>query len=350
MSLFLGLETSCDDTSVALVAGDGEVLKLYKYTKDEDHRPFGGIVPERASRNHLKSIVSLLKEIETDLNKSFGLSFKELSGIGYTSRPGLLGSLIVGSVAAKTLSQVFDTPIYPVNHLEGHVLSPWLYEKSNGFAKEMVFPHLSLIVSGGHTQLVLVKAIGDYEILGSTRDDAVGEAIDKFSKSLGLGFPGGPIVDKKSLTGNPKAHSFPRPMIKEPHYDFSFSGLKASASRYILEKKNFSETEVNDLCASYLEACVEVLEVKTKKALMEYKPKGGFSVAGGVSANSLLRKRFESLAKDLDTPLFIPPLKFCTDNGAMIALVAALRLSEDKNELNFEPSSKSLAGDFYDKR
>ena len=278
------------------------------------------------------------------------LSFKELSGIGYTSRPGLLGSLIVGSVAAKTLSQVFDTPIYPVNHLEGHVLSPWLYEKAKGCApKEMLFPHLSLIVSGGHTQLVLVRALGDYEILGSTRDDAVGEAIDKFSKSLGLGFPGGPIVDKRSLRGNPKAHSFPRPMIKEPHYDFSFSGLKASASRYILEKKDFSETEISDLCASYLEACVEVLEVKTKKALIQYRPKA-FSVVGGVSANSLLRKRFETLAKDVDTPLFIPPLKFCTDNGAMIALVAACRLSKNTAELNFEPSSKSLAGDFYDKR
>ena len=350
MSLFLGLETSCDDTSVALVAGDGEVLKLYKYTKDEDHRPFGGIVPERASRNHLKSVVSLLKEIETDLNQSFGLNFKQLSGIGYTSRPGLLGSLIVGSVAAKTLNQVFDTPLYPVNHLEGHILSPWLYEKSEGAApKEMIFPHLSLIVSGGHTQLVLVRAIGDYEILGSTRDDAVGEAIDKFSKSLGLGFPGGPLVDKKSITGDPKAHSFPRPMIKEPNYDFSFSGLKASASRYISGKVDFSEAEVSDLCASYLEACIEVLEVKTRKALIEFKPKG-FSVVGGVSANSLLRKRFESMAKDLDVPLFIPPLKFCTDNGAMIALVAALRLPNINDQLDFEPSSKSLAEDFYDKR
>ena len=344
MSTFLGIETSCDDTSISLVKVSGEVLKLQKYTNDEDHKPFGGIVPERASRNHLKSIAGLLANLE--------INFKELSGVGYTSRPGLVGSLIVGAVAAKTLSQIHDLPLFPVNHLEGHIFSPWLFDKSLGEKqKSMAFPHLSLIVSGGHTQLVLVHGLGKYEILGSTRDDAVGEAIDKFSKALGLGFPGGPIVDQHSKGGDPEAFSFPRPMLKEPHYDFSFSGLKASAFRTIDGKKDFSEGETSDLCASYLEACVDVLESKTKRAILEFKPKA-ITLVGGVSANSLLRSRFESLSKELNTPLYIPPLRYCTDNGAMIALVAGLRLSNAKVDepINFEPSSRSLPGDFLDQR
>ena len=343
MSTFLGIETSCDDTSISLVTESGEVLALQKFTSDEDHRPFGGIVPERASRNHLKSIAGLLEKLD--------VNFKDLSGIGYTSRPGLVGSLIVGAVAAKTLSQVHDIPLYPVNHLEGHILSPWLFDKSLGEeSKTLVFPHLSLIVSGGHTQLVLAKALGEYEVLGATRDDAVGEAVDKFSKALGLGFPGGPLVDKRSKGGDPKAYDFPRPMMKESHYDFSFSGLKASAFRLIEAKKDFSESEISDLCASYLEACVEVLEFKTKKAILEYRPKA-FTVVGGVSANSLLRDRFSVLSKQLGTPLYIPPMRYCTDNGAMIALSTALHLTYDENKsYNFEPSSRSLEGDFCDQR
>ena len=344
MNIFLGIETSCDDTSVSLVKSSGEVLKLYNYTNDGDHKAFGGIVPERASRNHLKSISGLLEKLEID--------FRSLAGVGYTSRPGLLGSLIVGAVAAKTLSQVYNLPLYPVNHLEGHILSPWLFDKNLGEeSKELVFPHLSLIVSGGHTQLVLAHELGHYEVLGATRDDAVGEAIDKFSKALGLGFPGGPIVDRKSQGRDPHAYDFPRPMLKEFHYDFSFSGLKASAFRTIEEKQKFTDSEKADLCASYLEACVEVLEVKTKKALEEYKPKA-FTVVGGVSANTLLRKRFEYMSQSMDIPLFIPPLRYCTDNGAMIALAASLHLSKSDAtiELNLEPSSRSLPGDFLDQR
>jgi len=342
MSVFLGIETSCDDTSISLVNVKGEVLELSKYTKDEDHIPFGGIVPERASRNHLKSIAGLIDKLE--------IEFKDLSGVGYTSRPGLVGSLIVGAVAAKTLSQVHNLEIFPVNHIEGHILSPWLSDKGEA-SKEIIFPHLSLVVSGGHTQLVLAHALGDYEILGSTRDDAVGEAIDKFSKALGLGFPGGPIVDKKSIGGDADAYKFPRPMIKEPNYDFSFSGLKASAFRLIDDKKSFSDKEMSDLSASYLKACVDVLEYKTKKAINEYKPKA-FTIVGGVSANSLLRARFESLSKDLNLPLIIPPLKYCTDNGAMIAFVTALHLTrKDKpKDLKFEPSSRSWPEDFNDQR
>lgn len=343
MSVYLGIETSCDDTSMALVSEKGEVLKLLKYTNDEDHKPFGGIVPERASRNHLKSIAGLLSKLSVD--------FQDLSGVGYTSRPGLVGSLIVGAVAAKTLSQVYDLELFPVNHIEGHLLSPWLFDKG-GESTELVFPHLSLVVSGGHSQLVLAHKFGSYSILGSTRDDAVGEAIDKFSKAIGLGFPGGPMVDKKSQGGDLLAYDFPRPMMKEPNYDFSFSGLKASAFRLIEEKKVFSEKELSNVSASYLNACVEVLEYKTKKAILEFKPKA-LTVVGGVSANSLLRERFKKLSEALSVPLIIPPLKYCTDNGAMIAFVTALHLSrgvEAKKELRYEPHSRSWPEDFIDQR
>lgn len=378
-NIYLGIETSCDDTSVALVQTNGFVLDILKYTKDEDHRPFGGILPERASRNHLKSLLPLIEKI-LDKNK---MSFPDLNGICVTSRPGLMGSLLVGTVAAKTLSQVFDLPLVFVNHLEGHIYSPWLYDthpskasrpvnstdpksltnyessrnttNSGEDLNEILFPHLSLIVSGGHTQLVLVKALGQNIVLGATRDDAVGEAIDKFSKEIGLGFPGGPMVDKASQGGDSLAYNFPRPMIKEEGYDFSFSGLKASAVRALAELKEkntepFSEKTVANFSASYMQAATDVLIHKLKKAVLEYKPKI-FTVVGGVSANSLLRKRCQELSQACKTPFKISEIKYCTDNGAMIALVGGLRIekglqTDNQDELFQSPSARSLKGDF----
>lgn len=355
-NIYLGIETSCDDTSVALVSLSGAVFDILKYTKDEDHRPFGGILPERASRNHLKSLLPLVEE----LLKKNQMQFNELSGICVTSRPGLMGSLLVGTIAAKTLSQVFNLPLLFVNHLEGHIYSPWLFDAKEATedGAEVVFPHLSLIVSGGHTQLVLVKSLGENQVLGATRDDAVGEALDKFSKEVGLGFPGGPHVDKASKTGNPKAYNFPRPMIKEEGYDFSFSGLKASAVRTLedLKKNNteltngdLTDSTVADLSASYLQAATDVLVHKLKKAIIEHQPKM-FTVVGGVSANTLLRKRCKELSESCGTPSKISEIKYCTDNGAMIAFVGGLRhashLNIDTDDYSQSPSARSLKGDF----
>ncbi|MGH1467750.1 MAG: tRNA (adenosine(37)-N6)-threonylcarbamoyltransferase complex transferase subunit TsaD [Bdellovibrionales bacterium] len=340
----LGIETSCDDTSVALVKSSGEVLALKKWTNDEDHIPFGGIIPERASRNHLKNLVPLIDKI---LEEN-GVGGESLKGIAVTNRPGLQGSLIVGVLTAQTLGALLNVPVVGVNHLEGHMQSPWLVDQGEE-VREDVYPQMSLIVSGGHTQLVYIEKFGSYKILGRTKDDAVGEAIDKFSNVIGLGFPGGPKVDKAAQSGKSDAYAFPRPMIREQSYDFSFSGLKAAGVRLVekmLEDKSLSKEQVNDLSASYLTSAVDVLIYKLEKALAEYQPKV-FSIVGGVSANSMLRQRALELSKRVETPLLTAEMKYCTDNGAMIALAGAKRLDLNLEVSDkFETYARSLPGDF----
>jgi len=326
--LILGIETSCDDTSVALVRSSGEVVALKKWTADDDHIVFGGIIPERASRNHLKSLTPLLEKTL----KENEIEFKDLKGLAVTNRPGLMGSLIVGVTTAQTVAELTELPLVGVNHLEGHLMSPWLFEKGEQ-AKDLMnaYPQVSLIVSGGHTQLVLIEKLGSYKILGRTLDDAVGEALDKFSNIVGLGFPGGPKVDKAAQNGSVKAYEFPKPMIRSGDYQFSFSGLKAAGARKVDEilknQEMLAAQEVNDLCASYLDSAVEVLSFKLKKALEEFKPKV-FTVVGGVSANSQLRARMELLSDQTGVPYESAKLKFCTDNGAMIALAGAMRIEK----------------------
>lgn len=340
----LGIETSCDDTSLALVNEKGQVRLLKKWTADEDHIPFGGIVPERASRNHLKSLTPLLKKLLDEA----GISFDQVNAIAVTNRPGLLGSLIVGVVSAQTLSLVYNKPLIAINHLEGHMYSPWLIDEgAEPLVETLVFPQVCLIVSGGHTQIVYMKKLGDYEILGSTRDDAVGEALDKFSNVIGLGFPGGPKVDSYAQKGDPKTYDFPRPMIKEEGYSFSFSGLKAAGARLVEKRPQpLEEEDLENLCASYLEAAVDVLVVKLKRALLDYKPKV-FSVVGGVSANSRLRKRLQELSEESGVEFRMPLKKYCADNGAMIALAGALRFQQQKtNDLEVKVSARSLPEDF----
>jgi len=328
-TLVLGIETSCDDTSVALVKSSGEVVSLKKWTADDDHIVFGGIIPERASRNHLKSLTPLIEKILQENN----LEPKDLKGLAVTNRPGLIGSLIVGVTTAQTLAELLDLPLVGVNHLEGHLLSPWLFENKEK-PKDLMhsYPQISLIVSGGHTQLVLIESLGSYKILGRTLDDAVGEALDKFSNIVGMGFPGGPKVDEAAKSGDKKAYDFPRPMMRTEDYQFSFSGLKAAGARTVegilKTKKDLTGNEVNNLCASYLESAVEVLSFKLKKALEEFKPKV-FTVVGGVSANSQLRSRMENLSKETGIPYESAKLKYCTDNGAMIGLAGALRIEND---------------------
>jgi len=347
--LILGIETSCDDTSVALVRTSGEVVTLKKWTADDDHIVFGGIIPERASRNHLKSLTPLL---EKTLNEN-SIEFKDLKGLAVTNRPGLVGSLIVGVTTAQTVAELTDLPLVGVNHLEGHLMSPWLFE--DGESEEILmhaYPQISLIVSGGHTQLVLIEALGSYKILGRTLDDAVGEALDKFSNIVGLGFPGGPKVDKAARLGDVRAYDFPKPMLRSGDYQFSFSGLKAAGARKVEEmlrvKNTLSTEEVNDLCASYLESAVFVLSSKLKKALEEFQPKV-FTVVGGVSANSQLRERMELLSAETGVPYRSAKLKFCTDNGAMIALAGAQRIEQglvvQKDEV-LQTFARSLPNDF----
>lgn len=346
----LGIETSCDDTSVSLVKSSGEVLDLIKWTVDEDHIVFGGIIPERASRNHLKALVPLVEKIL----ENNALNLEDLNGIAVTNRPGLHGSLIVGVVTAETLAETLNLPLIGVNHLEGHILSPWLFDKGeepNPYKD--IYPQISLIVSGGHTQLVFIEEFGSYKILGSTQDDAVGEAIDKFSNLVGMGFPGGPKVDQAARQGNAKAYDFPRPMIRTEDYKMSFSGLKAAGARRVekmLEGRldnNLTEFEIKDLCASYLESAVDVLSFKLERALDEFSPKV-FTAVGGVSANSQLRERLEALSQKIGVPFYSAKLKYCTDNGAMIALAGAERIKMkifNKNE-KIKTSPRSLPGDF----
>lgn len=339
---YLGIETSCDDTAVALVKNNGVVLDSRRWTRDEHHIPFGGIIPERASRNHLELLTPMIDQLLID----HSVKGSDLAGISVTSRPGLLGSLIVGTVTAKTLSLSWSVPFIGVNHLEGHVFSAWL---SDSQPVDLVFPHLSLIVSGGHTHLVLIEALGSYRVLGKTRDDAAGEALDKFSNLIGMGFPGGPKIDALAKKGDPKAYEFPRPMLREKNYDFSFSGLKAAAARLLKDKNTLLDEQVKaDMAASYQSAVVEVLVEKTRRALKETGAKV-FTLVGGVSANSQLRAEIYQLGDELGVEVKIPELKYCTDNAAMIAYAGALRIQRGElGELDLKPRARSLAGDFID--
>lgn len=342
--MILGIETSCDDSSVALVTEKGLVLDQLSKTFDEDHVNFGGIVPERASRNHLKALVPCIEQI---LKKN-RLNFSDLKAIAVTNRPGLQGSLIVGAVTAEALSIVHDLPIIGVNHLIGHIYSAWLADTRDEI-KEIIFPHLSLVVSGGHTQLVWVEDFLNYKILGKTLDDAAGEAIDKFSNVIGYGFPGGAQIDAAAAKGDREKYKFPRPLIRENNYDFSFSGLKAAGFRKVgefgVENHALDEQLKYDLSASYLEAVVDVLETKFKKAIKEYQPKA-FSVVGGVSANSRLREKLQVIALDAKIPFLKPKLKYCTDNGAMIAYAGLLHLNKKGSDKKIETFARSLPGDF----
>jgi N6-L-threonylcarbamoyladenine synthase len=318
----LAIETSCDDTSVALVNDNGFVLSQMTANQDLAHLPFGGVVPEIAGRRHYESLLPLLDHL---LNTN-GIAWTQVSGMAVTNRPGLVGSLLVGLVTAKTLALVHKKPFVGVHHIEGHVLSAFLNEEGEEHNQLWTEPFIALVVSGGHTQLYHVPKIGEYETLGQTQDDAAGEAFDKFAKMLGLGYPGGVLVDRYAQKGNPKAYEFPRGLIKEDHYHFSFSGLKSHAQRKIAEISQVAPV-LEDLCASYQEAIVDVLMYKLEKALQHLQIKK-FVITGGVSANSRLRQRAQELVQKKNFQVLIPPLKFCTDNAAMIGLAGALRLKK----------------------
>lgn len=339
----LAIETSCDDTSVAIVRADGFVEAMSSANQDQVHAPFGGVVPEVAGRNHSLYILPLIQKTLEKANLQWG----DIPCLSVTSRPGLMGSLLVGVVTAKTLALSKGIPFLGINHLEGHLLAPFLKDRDYAPPENFQYPYLALAVSGGHTQLYRVKDVGLYEILGHTIDDAAGEAFDKFAKALGLGFPGGVAVDKMSQGGNEKAFSFPRPMIYEDNYLFSFSGLKAAALR-LLETMSEEEQKnhAQDLSASYQKAIVDSLLSKLNKAV----EKTGLRrvvLTGGVSANSCLRKNAEAWANEKKLQLVLPPLRYCTDNAAMVGYAGILRLNRGElSEQDLAPQPRSFKTDF----
>ncbi len=326
----LAIETSCDDTAVAILEGVGGKVRLLAdiiSSQVKVHAPFGGVVPDLASRAHTENFLPCLKRA---LNKS-SVGLKDIDLIAVTHGPGLIPSLLIGVNAAKALSYVLNKPIIGINHIEGHIIANWLEligDKSKA-VEGIIFPAACLVVSGGHTQLVLVKKIGDYQIIGETRDDAAGEAFDKVAKLLNLGYPGGPIISQRAQVGNAQAISLPRPMFKTKDYDFSFSGLKTAV---LYEVKNHrcqlgNDIYINDLCASFQQAVVDVLVEKTIRAAKAYEVRT-IMLSGGVAANDLLRITLGKKSEENNFYFSAPAKNFCTDNGAMIALAAYYRQKE----------------------
>ncbi len=309
--LLLGIETSCDDTATAVVRDGRAVLSSVSTNQDEFHAKYGGIVPEIASRQH----VALLSAAVDDALGRAGTTLEEIDGIAVTRGPGLIGSLVVGVAAAKALAFALDKPLYAVNHLHGHIFAAFLDR-----AEPIPFPFLALLVSGGHSQLVEVHSAIDMRIIGRTRDDAAGEAYDKTARLLGLGYPGGPQLDKLAREGNPKAFAFPRHRPDPGTLDLSFSGLKTSV-RYFLESDEGRRAKREDVAASFQAAVVDVLIARVTRAF-EGADYEAIVLSGGVAANSALQNAIVTWSRKRNIPAFVPPPKYCTDNAAMIAAAA----------------------------
>ena len=331
----LGVESSCDDTSAAVLRNG--VLLSNIIASQKIHEAYGGVVPELASRAHQQNIIPVIHEAL----KQAGISKEELSAIAFTRGPGLLGSLLVGTSFAKGFSTALNIPMVEVNHLQAHVLAHFIKQNESD-ANHPAFPFLCLLVSGGNSQIILVKAYNDMEVVGQTIDDAAGEAFDKCAKVMGLPYPGGPVVDRLAKEGNPKAFKLNKPQI--PDYNYSFSGLKTSFL-YLLRdelKKNphFIEENKADLCACLQQTIIDILMEKLRKAAKDLNIKE-VAVAGGVSANSGLRAAFEEHAQKYNWKIYIPPFAFTTDNAAMVAMSGHFKfLNNDFCPMNVVPFSK----------
>lgn len=306
--IVLGIESSCDETSIAIVKDGKEVLTNVIYTQIAIHTMYGGVVPEVASRMHVKKITYVLEEALKETN----MTYNDIDLIAVTSHPGLIGSLMVGVVAAKTISFTYNIPIEYVNHIHGHIYANYL-------ESDFTFPLLALVVSGGHTELVVMEDHFNFKKIGETLDDAVGEAYDKIARVVNVGYPGGPIIDKMAALGAP-TYQLPLAMINKEGYDFSFSGIK-SAVININHKcnQNGDELRMNDLAASFQNAVIDILTTKTLKAVKEFKIKQ-VVIAGGVAANKGLRNKMAEIAQANNFKLTVPSFKYCTDNAAMIAV------------------------------
>ncbi|MFN3396830.1 MAG: tRNA (adenosine(37)-N6)-threonylcarbamoyltransferase complex transferase subunit TsaD [Thermodesulfovibrionales bacterium] len=307
----LGIDTSCDDSAAAVIVDGKRVLSSIVSSQETVHKRYGGIVPELASRRHIEMIWPVTEEAL----RVAGIGLDDLSGIAVCHGPGLIGSLLVGCSFAKALCYSRNIPLIPVNHIEGHIFSSFL--KEDGSVLDIEFPFLSLIVSGGHTSLYRVDGFGLYKELGRTRDDAAGEAYDKVSKLLGLGYPGGPVIDSLAREGNPDAIPYPRAYLPGS-LDFSFSGLK-TAVRLEIQRTEVRRQRIEDIAASFQAAVIDVIIKKVELAL-KIEGLKTLAVSGGVGANSTLRKELIGIAQEKGLRLFMPPLAYCTDNAAMIAL------------------------------
>jgi N6-L-threonylcarbamoyladenine synthase len=311
MPVILGIETSCDETAAAVVEQGGKILSNVVASQIAVHAPYGGVFPEIASREHVLKIVPVIEEAM----KTAGVTFKDLSAIAVTYGPGLAGSLLVGVNTAKALAFANDLPLIGVNHLEGHIYTCWLADTRAAIISDS-FPLVALLVSGGHSELVLMRDDGDYQRLGRTLDDAAGEAFDKVARLLGLGYPGGPAIQQAADAGDPAAFKLPRAWLRGT-YDFSFSGLK-TAVLHLVQSFQGKPLPVADIAASFQAAVADVLVEKTVRAADEFGAKH-IVLAGGVSANAVLRK---TMLERAEIPVIIPPIKLCMDNGAMIAAAA----------------------------
>lgn len=312
--LILGIESSCDETGIALYDSDHGLLAHALHSQVKMHAEYGGVVPELASRDHIRRVLPLTRQVLADAGKSLS----DIDAIAYTQGPGLAGALLVGTSIAEGLAFALGAPALGVHHLEGHLLAPMLE------AKPPDFPFIALLVSGGHTQLMRVSGIGDYALLGDTLDDAAGEAFDKTAKLLDLGYPGGPALSRLAEQGTPGRYRFPRPMLHSGNLDFSFSGLKTAVLTAVNEAADLQACKA-DIARGFQDAVVEVLTAKCMAALAQSGLRR-LVVSGGVGANKQLRAGLDAAAKMRDVEVYYPRLEFCTDNGAMIAFAGAMRL------------------------
>ncbi len=320
MATILAIETSCDETAVAIVK-NRQVLSSIVSSQIELHKTYGGVVPELASRQHLEIINPCISQAMSEAD----LEWKNIDAIAATCTPGLVGALLVGMAAAKTLAMLYNKPFLGVHHLEGHIYASYLAQL------ELEPPFLCLLVSGGHTSSIHVKDYGEYKLLGSTRDDAAGEAFDKVARLLDLGYPGGPIIDRLAQQGNPKAFKLPEGKISLPEggyhpYDYSFSGMKTAVLRLVEKLAVAGEIPVADVAASFQDTVAKVLTKRSVKCALDY-GLDTITIGGGVAANSGLRKHLQDAADKHNLKVYFPPLKFCTDNAAMIGCAAAQHFS-----------------------
>ncbi|MFC3418811.1 tRNA (adenosine(37)-N6)-threonylcarbamoyltransferase complex transferase subunit TsaD [Salinicoccus hispanicus] len=308
--IILSIETSCDETACSIIRNGNEILSNVVVSQIESHKRFGGVVPEVASRHHVETITLVIEEAL----QTAGLSPPDLSAVAVTEGPGLIGALLVGINAAKAFSFAHELPLIPVHHIAGHIYA-------NQLEEDLQFPLVSLIVSGGHTELIYMKDHMSFEVIGETRDDAVGEAYDKVARVIGLPYPGGPHIDRLSKEGE-DSFNFPRPYLEPGSYDFSFSGLKSSVINTLHNHRQKGlEVKSADVARSFQESVIDVLTKKTIQAVADYEVEN-LIIAGGVAANSGLRAQFEILCQEQDIKLSIPALKYCTDNAAMIGAAA----------------------------